>query len=424
MSFHPRQLLIICLLAGSRLLAQDMMNFTYRPHWPDHYSSTQHALSFSGEYNAGCDGVSNAFMNALYKGEYLDSSMKATEENRLLPSNRIGAYGSYGFSYSWRNRPDSLKWEFTLSARDRQSLRGAFTSDAFRLGFEGNRPFRGETADLSGTHLTYMRWQQLQFECKYYTADHLSEAAFGFSVLLGQQLQEINLREGKVFTASNGTAVDITSDASYYSSDTAHTKMFSRNGSGTCFNFRFSTIIGDSNARFHHQLFFSVQDLGYIRWDNNSLIYNVDTTLHYTGADASDVIVNHGNFTGLPDSDSLIGNPDEGQVIAFLPLGIRARYTLFTPWPWWAGVDLRIWSYADALPHVTLFAGWHDRSNKFNLSGGIAWGGYAGLQVPLQLNYNPCKNFGITVGAVNLAAYLLPEKTTGQGAFANLTFAF
>jgi uncharacterized protein YjbI with pentapeptide repeats len=424
MRILTRCLIFIALFAGLQLAAQDPMNFVYRPHWPGYYASTHHAIAFSGEYSAGCDGLSNAFLNALYSGMYINSTMKANEESRLLPSNRFGLYASYGMAYSWRNNPDSMKWEFTIAVRDRQSSHGIFTSDAFKLAFEGNRPFRGETADLSGSNLTYMHWQQVQFEGKYYTPDHQSEAAFGFSVLSGQQLQEVNIREGKMFTASNGTAIDLLADASYYSSDTAKNKMFSSNGTGTCFNFRFSTLLGDSAARFHHQLLFSVQDLGYIRWNKQSLIYNVDTSLHYTGVNASDVILNHSNFSGLPNSDSLIGTPDDGQVITFLPLGIRARYTLLTPYSWWAGVDLRIWSYADALPQITLFGGWHDAKNRLIATEGVSWGGYCGLQVPLQIGYNACDHFSVSVGTTNIAGFLVPGKTSGQGAFANMSFAF
>lgn len=412
------------LISPMLLNAQDPMVYAYRPHWPDHLAPVQHSIAFSGEYTAGSDALYNSFLNSLYKGDYFDSTTKANQENQLLTTNRAGLYAGYSAAYSWRNNPDSLKWEFTVALRDRQSAYGIFGADAFKLAFEGNRPFRGMTADLSNTRFTYMHWQQMQFEAKYYSPDKKSEAAIGFSVLNGNQLNEANIRSAKLFTNSTGTMIDASADASYYSSDTASVKYMSRNGSGTCFNFRFSTLIGDSTAKFHSQLMFAVQDLGYIRWNNKSIIYHTDTSLHYTGIDITNLLMNDSNVTGIPNSDSLIGKPVNGQIITFLPVGIRMRYTLISPWNWWGGVDVRIWSQAEALPHATLFGGWHTDNFKWSFTGGAAWGGYARLQFPVQVSWNACKNFGITIGSTNVAGYMLPKKTRGQGAYANLTFAF
>jgi hypothetical protein len=406
------------------LLAQDPMLFIYRPHWPQQSDPFHNSISFSGEYNAGSDALTNSFMNSFYQGAFLDSEMKSQQENLLLPSSRIGIYASMAMAYTWRADADTGKWEFTVALRDRQSVYGKFSNDAFRLAFEGNRAFLGTTADLDNTHLTQMHWQQMQFEAKYYSPDKRSDAAFGFSILNGQLLQEINIRKGSVFTESDGTAIDVTSSATYFRSDTSSTKYGTRNGSGSCFNFRFNTYLGDSDAHYHHQISFMVQDLGFIRWNNKSEIYAVDTTMHYTGVDASDILINGGHATNVPNSDSLIGKPQNGQVIAFLPLGVRFRYTLLTSGSWWGGIDARAWSYGDALPQVTMFAGWRTKDLHFNTTVGAAWGGYARLQFPVQIGWDACKHFSLIAGTTNLAGYILPKKTHGQGLFMNLSFAF
>lgn len=410
-------------LLSLHLKAQDPMLYIYRPYLA-HQSKLQHSIAFSGEYTAGSDGLTNYFVNSFYKGGFIDSSMKADQEAKLLPSNRIGGYASYSIAYNWRMDPDSGNWEFMVAYRDRQSIYGKFSSDAFRLAFEGNRPFVGQTATLDETKMTYLHWQQLQFEAKFNSPDHKSDASFGFSVLNGQQLQEINIRKGSVFTAADATSIDVASSGAYMQSDTASSKLGSRNGSGSCFNFRFNAYLGDSTARYKSQFSFMVQDLGFIRWNHNSLVYSVDTNAHYTGVDASNLIVNGGTVTGLPDSDSLIGEPEQSEIITFLPLGLRMRYTIFTPTSWWGGIDARAWSYGDALPHITLFAGWHSKDFSFNVSGGAAWGGYARLQFPVQVGWEPCQYVALKVGTTNLAGYIVPKKTHGQGLYMNLSFAF
>ncbi|CAN5335233.1 hypothetical protein BH09BAC5_BH09BAC5_26520 [soil metagenome] len=417
--FLPLSLLLFPLIS----LAQDPMLFVYRPHWPLGSGNLHNVVSVSGEYNAGSDALTNSFLNSFFKGDYLDSITKSDQEARLLPSNRIGGYASYSMSYSWRMHPDTGKWEFTVAYRDRQSAYGKFSADAFRLAFEGNRPFKGTTANLDNTHLTYLHWQQLQFEAKYFSPDNRSDAAFGFSVINGQQLQEVSISKASLFTASDGSFVDASSSASYFQSDTTSSKFGSRNGTGSCFNFRFNAYFGDSTKRYYSQLSFMVQDLGFLRW-NNSIIYNVDTSLHYTGVDVSDLIVNGGSPTDLPNSDSLIGTPQQGQVISFLPLGIRARYSVFSPGPFWGGIDARIWNYSDAIPQITLFGGWHSSDFKLNANAGASWGGYSRLQFPVQIGYDPCKHFAFILGSTNIAGYIVPKKTHGQGLYLNLSYAF
>jgi hypothetical protein len=416
--------LLTILLCSMKIYAQDPMAGSFQPLWPVNDSSLHYSITFSGEYTAGSDAISNAFLNAFYTGEYLDSGMKAYEENRLLSSNRFGAYGAYGTTFAWRNNSDTLRWELAVSIRDRNAVYSTFSADAFRLVFEGNRPFIGMTANLDNTKMTYMHWQQLQFEAKYFSPDRRSKAAFGFSLLSGQQLQHMNIREGKIFTASDGTALDISTDATYYASDTGNTGSFSRNGSGTCFNFNFSTILSDSASKFEHHIYFSVQDLGYIRWNTNSLIYNVDTSVHFTGVDATEAFFNDSNLTGLPTSDSLIGQPVRGQVITFLPVGLHVNYILKSSFHWWAGISARFWSNTGALPQTTLFGGWSSKNEKINLVGGASWGGFARLQIPLQLFYSPCKNLAVRAGTTNALGYIIPKSSTGQGAYISVGLAF
>ncbi len=421
--FLPLLFAFTCMIS-LELNAQDPMLYIYRPHWPHQSTGLHNSISFSGEYTAGSDALTNSFVNSFYKGGYIDAETKAKQESKLLPSNRIGAYAGYAMSYCWRMDPDSGNWEFTVAYRDRQSLYGKFSADAFRLAFEGNRAFKGQTANLDDTKLVYMHWQQLQFEGKFYSPDNKSDAAFGFSVLNGQQLQEVIIHKASIFTASDGSFIDVNAKADWFQSDTASSRLGSQNGSGSCFNFRFNAYLGDSASRYKSQFSFMVQDLGFIRWNDKSKIYSVDTNMHYTGVDASNVIINNGDVTGVPNSDSLIGEPQNGQIITFLPLGIRMRYTVFTPGSWWGGIDARAWSDSEALPQITLFGGWHSKDLALNVSGGAAWGGYARLQFPLQVGWEPCKNLALLLGTTNLLGYIAPQKTHGQGLYMNLSIAF
>jgi hypothetical protein len=424
MKLLPKFILASSLLCSAFLKAQDPMLYLYVPHQPNTHSPLHSAITFSGEYTAGSDALTNSFMNSFYEGKFLDSGMINTQAGKLLPSNRIGAYASYSMAYNFRPHADSGKWEFTVAYRDRQVLFGQFTDDAFLIAFKGNRAFKGETANLGNTHLTQMHWQQAQVEAKFNAPDGNSDVTFGYSAINAQQLQEINLHEATIFTASDGSALDVNTQAEYFSSDTNETKTGVRNGSGSAFNFRFNAYFGDTSKHYRSQLSFMVQDLGFIHWNESSLVYSVDTNMHYTGVDASQLIVNGGTITGVPNSDSLIGAPKHGQIITFLPLGVRFRYTVFFPGSMWGGIDARAWSYNESVPLVSIFGGWHSANHKLNIGAGAGVGGYARLQIPLQVSWHPCDNFGITAGSTNITGYIAPKQTHGQGLYMNLTFAF
>lgn len=424
MKLLPGFIAVSFLLFVSVLKAQDPMLFMYVPHQPNVNSGLHSAISFSGEYTAGSDALTNSFMNSFYQGKFLDSNTINDQQSKLLPSNRIGAYASYAMAYSFRPDPDSGKWEYMIAYRDREELYGRFSDDAFGIAFKGNRAYKGMTADLGNSQITSIHWQQVQLEAKFSAPDGKSDATFGFSVMNAQRLEEINIHEATIYTASDGSAIDVNANADYFASDTLSKKRGSRNGSGSCFNFRFNAYFGDTAKPYRSQLSFMVQDLGFIRWNENSLIYSVDTNMHYTGVDASQVIVNGGSVTGVPDSDSLIGAPKHGQIITFLPLGIRFRYTIFFPGAFWGGIDAHAWSYNDAVPLVSIFGGWHSADHKINIGAGAGVGGYARLQIPLQVSWRPCNNFGITVGSTNITGYIAPKNSHGQGLYTNLTFAF
>ncbi|HEU4716187.1 MAG TPA: DUF5723 family protein, partial [Bacteroidia bacterium] len=364
------------------------------------------------------------FLNTFYRGGYISHDKIDAGKNHLLPKNHVGIYTGMSAAYTWRNKNDTVRWDFTVAFRDRQAIHGLFTDDAYRLVFDGNEPYAGTTLDLGGTHFTAIHWQQLQLEAKYFYPDGRSEIAFGFSLMNGTSMSEVSIDRGTLFTPTTGTSLDLGLTGSYYASDTASKKYFTNNGFGSCFNFRFSTFLGNPDGRYRHQLSFSVQDLGYMHWNSRSIVYTVDTTMHYTGADVSGAIINHEQVTGFPSADSIFGSKKVAQVITFLPIGIRARYVLLTPTPFWGGVEAKFWSNGDALPMVTIFAGWRNAKNNFNVVSGVSGGGYGKISVPLMLAWSPCRNFRIMAGCDNVAGEIAPKKTHAQGLFTNLSFAF
>ena len=57
-------------------MAQDPILALYRPHWSQQTNGLRHSISFSGEYNAGSDAITNSFLNSFYKGIFIAATSK------------------------------------------------------------------------------------------------------------------------------------------------------------------------------------------------------------------------------------------------------------------------------------------------------------------------------------------------------------
>lgn len=379
-------------------------------------------ISVSGFFNAGCDGVNNQFLTQTYRGGFLDSTFIEESSGALLPSNRIGVTTEAGITYG-KTVNDSTGEMFTVSLLRRNNISGRFSDDAFHLAFQGNTRYKGEQADFGGTRITAMTWSQFKFG--YITPHKNGGVQFSFSLIAGHRYNEANIHYGKLFTDSQGLSVEGSVAADYWSSDTANRAPFAVNGWGTSVDVtwtRFWQVQGGNLALVKLDFI----DFGFINWNDRTIHRYTDTTFAYNGVDISQLFIDPDYVVELPEEEEFIKtDTTEFHRSIFLPAVIRGSFarsffanTLFAK----ATFAMPFWS--EALPFGSLTATWKNNNIGLAFTGGIAYGGYSRLQVPVKAELFMIRNTTLEIGTTNALGFINTSEMSGYGAFMKLSYCF
>lgn len=411
----------IVFLSCSGLFAQNFwQDFPFVNGGKKDGSWAQSFVATEGSFAYGCDGINNEFLTSMYRGGYMDSAFIEKSTNALLPMNRFGVQTAIGITYSQKVK-DTTGESWSLTLRRRNNISGRFSDDAFRLAFQGNTRFKGEEADFGRTRFNSMSWTQLQFG--YQTPQPNGTVSFSFSLLAGHKYNQADIHTGKLYTDSQGLNLTSSVGADYWSSDTTNTTQYALNGVGTSvdINWIWWKMLPKGNF---HMVRLDLIDFGFINWNNKTIHQYVDTTFEWSGVDITPYFLDPNYVAELPEENDFIkSDTNEFHRSIFLPAVARGMYTR-----WFcvshlmlkAAVAVPLWS--EALPYGSLTTGW--RADEFMVSGGIAYGGYARLQVPLKAEIYALQQTCIEIGTTNALSLFSPDAMAGGGAFVKLSYAW
>ncbi len=402
---------------------QDFWRENIALHKDNEPNDTSTALSFvtlEGSLNYGTDGLSNTFLNTLWKGGYMDSVFIENSASQLLPVNRFGLQSTIGITYGYALN-DTNGSVIRFSVLKRRNISGKFTDDAFRLGFQGNTQFKGEEAGIGGTQFTSLGWTQFRVGLATRESKNTS-INVAFSALIGNQYNETRIFHGKLFTDSQGIFVDGEIAGDYYSSDTSNTSFFALNGFGTSVDIEWNYFTAKKGGIEFFKLEFL--DFGFINWNKQTVHRYVDTTFHYTGIDISQYFSDPDFVASLPEDDNFIKS-DTGITSrsTFLPAVIRASYIrTFNHGNTGARIMFAIPCWSNALPFGSIRIQHTIRRINTTISTGVAYGGYSSLQIPLDVSIACIKNTTIYLGTYNTLVFFNPDQFAGSGAFIKLGY--
>lgn len=219
------------------------------------------------------NSINLGFANALFSNEFIDEDLKnkvrLNGDNFLLSDNRFAARFNHYSANSKNGR--LIGWGLGVGSNYFSSAN--YSDDYFNLVFRGNSFFEGDVADLSKSVLSYTSYQSLSayllnvWDNNKYTL----ELNTGLSILKGQDLFKLDVRDAQVATALYGEEVTLDMDYMFYSSDTTASNMMSFSGLGAALNLDFSFLHKRSNLLFQLDL----DNLGAINFNKNGQL--VDT---------------------------------------------------------------------------------------------------------------------------------------------------
>ena len=406
-------ILIFCSTAGKAQLRHD---------FSVNYPGLRYSVGLDGNYQIASDAVTVEFQNTFLNNGFIDSEMKDASFSNMDDRAVQAAGFNTGFTFS-KSRKDKPNDSWFAAARHRGHHDTEFTKDLFGLYFYGNKPYAGETADMSDMSYRTITWQQFQFgisrrlqrDSSYW---QLTGAA---SFLNGQEYTDFTTGRGTFYTHPDAEYIEMDLYMESRQSDSSDYSFGSSNGIGASFD-----LMATYSHKESHYITFGVKDAGIIAWNSSSFTYTVDTLYRFEGA------VSQGFFDSLffdvsSEEDfvnSFVQEYKSGGFTTVLPIWVGAEFGkkfMGSRLTGFIAVDYLINS--NYTPHFKL--GGEYKFNK-NIVAGTAFhtGGYARFGWELYGGFDLTGSLILTAGTHYLGGFISPGSSTAQGAVLGLKKLF
>lgn len=372
------------------------------------------------QYSVGSNAITNDFSKILfYTGGYIDQAMKNKISKKLKDSNRFGGDITAGFVYS-KDLPKKNR-SISFIVEHKKYLNASFSDDFFSIAMNGNKQFAGTTADLSGFSLNSLQYQKVGVGLMWTNIDSVAKLGIGFAYLNGVKNIAVEAKNAELYTSPDGRYIDLMTSISYDQSDTGNLTFFKNNGYGFSTDLYFEAPYKLKNAK--GKVVINVDDVGFIRWNNNSLSYNKqDASYHFDGVTVNNIFEINDSAFGETSRDSLLRK--------IIPAG-KHSYTTVLP----ATLDIYTNTiYNDRFQFIKGIRYIFNANNKalfylganyfpnkkLMLTTNLSYGGYTGIGVGLGLTASLLERSVLRIYSNNVEGYIMPRKTTAQGLYVSL----
>jgi hypothetical protein len=385
-----------------------------------YYLKYGNSVNLHAEYELNSTAVQNDLMNKFIYGGNIDSITKTRTQNRLHEHNRIG--GSYNTGATVFLGSDKSKYHFAAGLKQVQMANASFSGDAFNLLMSGNKMYEGKTADISHTNINNYQYQEMKLGLIWDNIDSTAKFGVSLSYLKGQTFDQIRTGAASIYTAPDASQLNFNMNGSLVMSDTSKGKnnlgAFNGNGMAAEFFAYIPYISKLGNSSF----FASVNNLGFIRWNRNTVSYNTDTSYVYKGVTVNNIFqLNNSSVQNL-SKDSLVKKlikHGKGPVSSNLPMSLFMLHTIKFTQLFALNTGFRYLFDANYIPYLYAEGQFAVHKN-FTATAHVGYGGYGKLSEGLNVEYK-IKTFYVRLGTNAIQGYIAPKHSLGQGLFFSLT---
>jgi hypothetical protein len=355
-------------------------------------------------------------------GNYIDDNMKQQVVSNLAQQNRLGYILNYGIYGALNN--DTIKkniYTFFVAVRHKSYANASFTADDFKLPFYGNASYAGKTAQLSPFSYNNLSYQQIELGMIRTNIENKVQLGVGLSFLTGQQYMSVTAKNASLYTDTAGQYLTFNSNAQLYQSDTTTTHYI--NGFGASLDLFLGIPYKIWNKK--GKLSISADDIGFIWWNNNSLVYKKDTSYTYSGFTIN-------SLTDLQSAAFNAINEDSLQK-RYFPETKKAFYAIIPS-------TLKISANTELTEKFSLEIGYnyifnanytsyfYIQANK-NFNKGwigslqVGYGGYTSINGALEVT-KQFKNCKLALMITHMQGIVIPNTFGGAGAYLGFTYLF
>lgn len=387
------------------------------------FEKTGRSVSINGEYELGSNGIYNSLFNKFIYGGYIDKNTKDASNKTMKAMNVMGANMNYDVSVFFGRKS---KYSYLIGFKDQRIFNSSFTKDFYELAFYGNKPYLGETKNLSGSSINSLRFQELKLGFIWHKIDTTAKVGVSISILKGQQLFYIKANQGSsLYTNNDGTEIQFNSNFNMAISDTGKSSNpFAYTGIGASADIFFETPykskIGKGSV-----LTVNANNIGFLHWSDNSVQYSSDSSFKFDGYHVDNILDLKDTTLAAINRDSIIRNTTNAHHESFnvnIPTNLLIinkirftnKFTLGTGFRYLFNSNFKPYFFTDAEYEFT---------KKISGTLHIAYGGYSKLNFGLAFTYNS-KAWFFKLGSNSLQGFISPKNTYGQGAFISIAKKF
>ncbi len=369
--------------------------------------------------------INNDFVKAFYYGNFIDEDMKLNSKDKIRSDNVLGGMSQVGFTYSYLSLEGLKKPTFSFSLFDRTNLDMKFSDDLYNTIFYGNKMFAGKTASLGNFSLNFLRYQQVRFGWGWKGDAFHGSYGFAFSLLSGEKNLSVRMPTADLYTADNGTYLDLAVKMKVDQTDTAHKQVFAQNGMGLSTDFYYEMPYVSWNKQ--GTLHFEVKDLGFIRWSSNSMHYTVDSSYHYEGIAVSDLfnvdtMLSPLNIDSVIDKNTAFSHRQYSTSIPGL-MDVHTKSFYGKQFAFEKGFIWRFNTHAKLYYYAKLhfFMG---RNKTTDLACLIGYGGYGRFNSGFDFTIDFAKHYSFQLMSDYIFSSVTAQSTPGMGMFVKLVKKF
>lgn len=379
------------------------------------YSSMGRSISVNLDFDAGSNGMSSRMVNRLMWGGYIDNDLKKSSSKYLRAKNNFGLNVNYNACAFIKG---SNKFDFLIGFKNQEILNASYTSDFYNLMFYGNQSYKGLTANLGGSNVNALRFQEVKFGAILHKFDSVAKIGMSLSFIKGEQLFFLKAHENSsLFTSGDGSELVFNSNFSMAISDTSNKKITSFNGIGASADIYFETPYKSKVGK-KSVLIVNANNIGFIHWRNNSVQYNSDSTLHFKGYQVNNILDLKDSTLNRINSDSLLRSLTNARKEPFnvnIPTNLLIINKIyFGTGAFCLSTGFRHIFNANYIPYIFIEPEYKVKNVTFSLHTG--YGGYVRLNVGASASWSS-KGWFLRLGSHSLQGYLFPNGPSGQGLF-------
>ena len=374
-------------------------------------------FTLESEAFSNSTAIPASFSNSFLFPRFIDETLKNNAINRLNSKNRFGAFFQSKIGVIFY--PDST-WNAQQKAIEiyykNQNIIGShFSSDFFKLIFNGNAQFAGQTADVSNSRFSILNFES--FNIGFIKTFKSSGMSVNVGLVRGRTYTDLNIKNGGIFTALNGSQINVDFNGSFEQSSRFSNVFKATPSMGVSFGFEYNIQLPKG-----FNLDFKAEDIGFINWNEKTDLISKDTSFVFNGLNINDIIDSDKDLAFIGDSllDNLRGPEIKGSNMMALPAFFQTRISKYFSNNWSASFSLNYRYFTGYSLLKKIEIGKRFKKDRYILLS-LAQGGFGNFQTGLQFVLINCQRHFLKIGTVANEGFI-SKKMSGNGIMINYNF--